>query len=249
MNALWKLAAFDFRLYMRDWITIFWVLVYPVLMLILFGSMFGNEPGAAPGSRYIDYYVPALCAMNVMSVSLFTLNINMITYRENGILRRFRVTPVRKATVLASHAVQGVFLVLAGALEIIIIAKLIWQIELSFTAIITLIGCLLFGCISFFSLGFALSGLANTAGAGSGLAMALFFPMLFLSGIGMPLSYMPQFLQKASEWIPMTYFVELAQGVWHNQALSSFIPELSVLSIFAVITCSLALWLFRWENR
>ncbi|QKG83801.1 ABC transporter permease [Kroppenstedtia pulmonis] len=249
MKALLKLAAFDFRLYLRDWITIFWVLVYPVLMLLLFGSMFGDQPGEVSGSRYIDDYVPALCALNVMSVALFTLNINMITYRENGILRRFQVTPIRKSVVLASHAIQGIVLVLTGAVEIIVIAKLVWDIQIGFTSLVTLIGCLLFGSFGFFSLGFAMSGLASTPGAASGFAMALFFPMLFLSGIGMPLDYFPQFLQTASQWIPMTYLVNLVQGVWQGQGWTGFWPELTVLSVFAAISVALAFILFRWENR
>ncbi|WP_251529908.1 ABC transporter permease [Metabacillus litoralis] len=86
MNAYLKLIVFDFRLYLRDWLTIFWVLIYPILMLLIFGSMFGNEAGKLAGTRYIDFYVPALCVLNVIFVSVFTLNINMITQRENGIL-------------------------------------------------------------------------------------------------------------------------------------------------------------------
>ncbi|GGD66170.1 ABC transporter permease [Paenibacillus nasutitermitis] len=248
MSAVFRLIAFDFRLYLRDWLTIFWILIYPVLMLVIFGSMFGNQPGLTEGSRYIDFYVPALCAMNVLSISVFTLNINIITQREKGILRRYRVSPIPVSAVLASHAVQGIVLVAAGAVEIIVIAKLIWGISFTLSTFLTLLGCLLFGCIGFFSLGFALSGLANTAGAASGIAMVFFFPMLFLSGIAMPLNIFPQFMQTISGWIPMTYFVELVQGVWDNQELASFGTELAVMGGFAVLMVLLAFILFRWEN-
>src|SRR5690554_1915397 len=97
---------FDFRLYFRDMLTIFWLLIYPVLMLLVFGSMFGEQPGPIEGTRYIDIYVPALCVLNVITVSVFTLNINMVTLRESGVLRRFKVTPVRASAVLLSHAMQ-----------------------------------------------------------------------------------------------------------------------------------------------
>jgi ABC-2 type transport system permease protein len=248
MNAVLRLISFDFRLYLRDWLTIFWVLVYPVLMLVIFGSMFGNQPGLTEGSRYIDFYVPALCAMNVLSVSVFTLNINILMQREKGILRRYRVSPIAAPAVLASHAVQGVFLIVAGALEIIIIAKLIWGIAVLWPALLLLLVCLLFGCIGFFSLGFALSGLTNTPGAASGIAMVFFFPMLFLSGIAMPLDIFPAFMQRISDWIPMTYFVQLVQGVWHGQGLSAFGMEFAVMGGFAVVMVILAFLLFRWEN-
>jgi ABC-2 type transport system permease protein len=248
MNALIRLIAFDFRLYLRDWLTIFWMLIYPVLMLIIFGSMFGNQPGAEEGLKYIDSYIPALCAMNVISVSVFTLNINMITQRESGILRRYRVSPIRSASVLLSHSIQGVFLVLAGAIEIILVASFVWDIHFSFPSLLLLFACLLFGCLSFFCLGFALSGLAKTPGAASGLAMIVFFPSLFLSGISMPVDILPTFMQKLSQWLPMSYFVELAQGVWLGGSITSFGTELAVMLGFAVVCWVLAFFLFRWEK-
>ncbi|MBD2843661.1 ABC transporter permease [Paenibacillus sp. IB182496] len=249
MTAFLKLTAFDFRLYVRDWITIFWVLIYPILILLLFGSMFGDSPGIIPGTRYIDNYVPALCAMNVMSVGLFTLNINMVNYRETGMLRRFRVTPLPRASVLASHATQGVVLILAGAVEIILIAKLVWNIEIGVAGIGLLAVCLLLGALGFFSLGFAMSGLSNQPGAASGIAMALFFPMMFLSGIAMPLEILPAFVRAASNWVPMTYFVTLVQGVWSGQTGQSYGLELLVLAGFAAVAAALAFVLFRWENN
>ncbi|MBP1996881.1 ABC transporter permease [Paenibacillus eucommiae] len=248
MNSYLRLMAFDFKLYFRDLLTIFWLLVYPILMLVIFGSIFGDQPGTEPGTRYIDTYVPALCVLNVISVSVFTLNINMVTYRVNGTLRRFRVTPVRASAVLASQGMQGVFLILAGATEIIVLAKLVWDIQLTFSGLLTLIVCLLLGCIGFFSLGFAMSGLTKNAGAASGLAMVIFFPALFLSGIAMPLEIMPQFMQSASKWLPMTYFVDLAQGVWLGHSITEYGLELAVLAGFGMLCVALAFWLFRWEN-
>jgi ABC-2 type transport system permease protein len=248
MNALIRLVAFDFRLYLRDWLTIFWMLVYPILMLLIFGSVFGNQPGALEGATFIDSYIPALCAMNVISVSVFTLNINMITQRESGILRRYRVSPIRSGAVLLSNSIQGIILVLAGAVEIIVIASLVWDIQFSVSSLLMLFVCLLFGSLSFFPLGFALSGLTNTPGAASGLAMAVFFPSLFLSGIAMPVDILPTFMQRVSEWLPMSYFVELARGLWLGESIASFGLAIAIMAGFAVVCWGLAFFLFRWEK-
>lgn len=247
MSHYLRLMKFDFRLYFRDGLTIFWLLIYPVIMLLLFGSMFGDLPGESPGSRYIDVYVPALCILNVISVSVFTLNINMVTLRESGVLRRFRVTPISSSVVLFSHAIQGLFLVLMGAFEIIIIAKLVWNIDIHFISLLLLVMVMLIGCVGFFSLGFALSAATKSAGAASGLAMVVFFPALFLSGIVMPLDNMPQFMQAASQWIPMSYLVNLAQGVWTGNALAQYGMEFIILIGFAIVCTVLALRFFRWE--
>lgn len=248
MRTYAHLIMFDFRLYFRDLLTIFWLLIYPVLMLLVFGSMFGNQPGFVEGTRYIDFFVPALCVLNVITVSVFTLNINMVTQRESGVLRRYRVTPIPASAVLVSHAMQGVFLVLAGAVEIIVIAKLVWNIDISIYALFALLVTMLVGCVGFFSLGFAMSSLTKSAGAASGIAMVIFFPSLFLSGIAMPLEILPQFMQTASQFLPMTYFVELAQGVWNGSSMMAFGIQWAVLAGFAIVCSVLALRFFRWET-
>ncbi|WP_127588052.1 ABC transporter permease [Paenibacillus koleovorans] len=248
MMPLLRLVGFDLRLYFRDFLTIFWTLIYPLVMLLIFGSIFGDQPGVVPGTRYIDSYVAALCAMNVISVSVFTLNINMITQRESGVLRRYRVSPIRASYVLISHSVQGLFLVLVGALEIILVASLMWDLSFSIPNLLLLLMCLLFGCLSFFCLGFALSGWASTPGAGSGLAMAVFFPSLFLSGIAFPIEIMPRFMQTISDFLPMTHFVMLIQGVWAGEPLTSFGVEWAFVGGFGIVCWVLAFLSFRWEK-
>jgi len=248
MNAFLQLMKFDLKLYFRDYITIFWVLIYPVLMLAIFGSMYGDQPGFEEGTRFIDYYVPALCVLNVISVSVFTLNINIITQRESGVLRRYRVSPVRKTAVLASHSLQGVILVILGAIEIIAVSKLIWDVNIEWSGFALLFCCLLYGCLCFFSIGFAISGLAKSAGAGSGLAMIIFFPMLFLSGIMMPIELLPSIMQSISDWLPGAYFVTLAQQVWLGDSVFQYGKEIAVVFGAGVICFALAIWLFKWEN-
>lgn len=248
MTPFLHLMKFDLRLYFRDYMTIFWVLVYPILMLAIFGSIFGDQPGLSPGTRYIDYYVPALCVLNVITVSVFTLNINMITQRESGVLRRYRISPIGKTAVLASHAVQGAILVILGAFEIIAVAKLIWNIDIIWSSLALLIVCLLFGCLCFFSIGFAISGLANTAGAGSGLAMIIFFPMLFLSGIMMPIEVLPAIMQTISEWFPGAYFVVIGQQIWLGESIFQYGKEIAIVFASGVIFYVLAIWLFKWEK-
>ncbi|MBZ5753849.1 ABC transporter permease [Metabacillus sp. DBTR6] len=104
------------------------------------------------------------------------------------------------------------------------------------------------GVFAFLASAFRWSGLTKSAGAASGFAMVIFFPMLFLSGIAMPVEILPQFLQDASKWLPMTHFVELAQGVWNGDALTVFGLELLILTVFGLVCVVLAFLLFRWEN-
>lgn len=246
MNAMLRLAAFDIRIYIRNFASVFWVLVYPVLLLLLFGSMYGNE--TLNGKGFLDSYIPALCAMNVLSVAVFTLNIQMATYRENGILRRFRAAPAPPWVVLASNGLQGVLFVLVAALEVVLVGSLRWKLTLDPMHLLLMTAALLFGCLSFFSLGFALSGLASTVKASSGLAMAVFFPMMFLSGIAMPISLMPASLQAVSKALPLTYLVDLLQGLWYGGPIPNLGLDLLVLGGFCLVSLFLAVRFFRWES-
>ncbi|WP_274362949.1 ABC transporter permease [Paenibacillus thermotolerans] len=247
-NAFAQLAVFDLKQYSRNMMSLFWVLAYPLLMLFLFGTMYGNEPTPLFGGHgFIDTYIPALCSLNVLSVAVFTLNIQMASYRENGVLRRFKAAPVRPWMVLGSNAVQGVVLVILGSLEIVAAGMLVYDVEAGAKEIVLLLAFLLLGCLCFFSLGFALSGLGSGVKTSNGIAMGVFFPMMFLSGVAFPIEVMPDILQAISKFLPMTYMVDLLQSVWYGEEVSQSLGDIAVIAGFGIVCAGLAVRLFRWE--
>jgi len=96
-------------------------------------------------------------------------------------------------------------------------------------------------------MGYLLASLAPTARVAQAIGMVILFPMMFLSGAGMPLQLLPENLRKVSEFLPMTYVVRLIQGLWFGDAWSKLWLPTLVLAGMLVIGTAVSTRLFRWE--
>src|SRR5512136_2231618 len=103
MKSLLKMTWVEAKLFLREPIGAFFTLAFPLMMLFLFGSMYGNKPVPEFGGRgTIDISVPAYTAMIIATTGLMGLTITMAAYRENGVLRRLRTTPVSPLVILTA---------------------------------------------------------------------------------------------------------------------------------------------------
>ena len=103
------------------------------------------------------------------------------------------------------------------------------------------------GSLSFFSLGFVLASVMPTARTAQVVGMAIFYPMLFLSGAGIPLELLPEGVRKVSNFLPLTHVVTLLRGLWVGDAWSQHITEVIVLLSVLAIGVLISARTFRWE--
>jgi ABC-2 type transport system permease protein len=100
-----KMTWMEAKLFLREPVSAFFTLVFPLIMLFIFGFMYNNvppPPGSA-GQGTIDALIPALTAMVIGITGLMAVTMTMTTYRENGVLRRLRTTPVSALVVMAAQ--------------------------------------------------------------------------------------------------------------------------------------------------
>src|SRR5512136_2903138 len=101
MKSLLKMTWIETKLFLREPVGAFFTLVFPLMMLFIFGSIYGNIPSQYfNGLGTVDISVPAYTAMIIATTSLLGLTITITSYREKGILRRLRTTPINPMTVL-----------------------------------------------------------------------------------------------------------------------------------------------------
>jgi ABC-2 type transport system permease protein len=103
------------------------------------------------------------------------------------------------------------------------------------------------GSLSFFSLGFVLASVMPTARTAQVVGMVIFYPMLFLSGAGMPLELLPDGVRKFSNFLPLTHVVTLLRGLWTGDAWNQHITEVIVLVSLLVVGVLISAKTFRWE--
>jgi ABC-type multidrug transport system permease subunit len=179
--------------------------------------------------------------------SFWGLSAAIVTFREQGILRRFHVTPVTAADMLASSIVANYVLTIPTVLIELIFARVIFHVTdfgnlTSFLLLVTV------GVISFASLGLIVASVTNTMQETQVLNQLIWLPLIFLSGATMPLPYLPTIAQKFALFLPATYLVwGLQSATFFGQGVSAVWIEAVSLAAWAVLAFFVAAQLFRWE--
>ena len=247
MKSLIKMTWMETKLFLREPVGAFFTLVFPLMMLFLFGSIYGNTPTPMfNGYGTIDISVPAYTAMIIATTGLVGLTITMSAYRENGILRRLRTTPISPLVVLAAQVIVMFMMTTFGMGLLIVAGKLVYNMRFDGNAFSVLAGFVL-SSLSFYSIGFILAGLMPTARTAQVVGMVLLYPMLFLSGAGFPRELLPETIKNISTFLPLTYVVNLLRGLWIGEAWSQLTTEVTVLAAILVVGVLVSVKTFRWE--
>jgi len=247
MKSLLKMTWMETKLFLREPIGAFFTLVFPLMMLFLFGSIYGNEPSQYfNGYGSMDVSVPAYTAMIIGTSGLMSITITMAAYRENGILRRLRATPISPLVVLAAQVIVVFAMTSLGMVLLIVAGKLVYHVRFEGNALSVLAGFVL-SSLSFFGLGFILAGIMPTARTAQVVGMVLLYPMLFLSGAGFPRELLPEAIKKVSTFLPLTYVVNLLRGLWIGEAWSNHLLNVGVLTGMLIIGVIISAITFRWE--
>lgn len=247
MRTLMKYTWIEIKLFLREPIGAFFSLVFPLMMLFLFGAIYGNEPSEYFGGYgTVDVSIPSYTAMIISTTGIMGLSITMSSYRENGILRRLRATPLRPQIILGAQVAVSLLMTTFGMFMLIIAGNLAYELRFDGNVLNVFLAFML-GSMSFFSLGFVLASVLPNARTAQVVGMAIFYPMLFLSGAGLPLEMLPEGVRKVSNFLPLTHVVTLLRGMWMGNPWSEHITEVIVLFGVLVAGVLISARFFKWE--
>jgi ABC-2 type transport system permease protein len=247
MKSLLKMTWMEAKLFLREPMGAFFTLVFPLMYLLLFGIISGNEPTPQFGGlRTIDASIPGLTAVIICIVGLMSITMTMSTYRENGILRRLRTTPVSPLVVLVAQVIVVFTMTALGMLLLVIAGTLVYHVRFEGNAFSVLAGFVL-SSLSFFSLGFILAGIMPTVRSAWVVGMVLLYPMMLLSGAFFTVELLPAAVQKVSAFIPLTYVVNLLRGLWTGDPWGKHLLDVGVLAGMLVLGIIVSVKTFRWE--
>jgi ABC-2 type transport system permease protein len=254
MKSLLKMTWLEAKLFLREPVNAFFTLVFPLMYLFLYGSIFSNMSVPESGGQAavnntmgtIASYIPALTAMIIGTTGLMATTITMASYREKGILRRLRTTPVSPLVVLAAQVTVVFVMISLGMLLLVIVGKLVYHVDFEGNAF-SVLGGFILSCLSFLGIGFILAGSLPTTRSAQTVAMVLLYPMLFLSGAFFSVKLLPAAVQKVSAFMPLTYVVNLLSGLWVGEAWGSHLLDVGVLAALLVVGVLVSVKTFRWE--
>ncbi len=246
-RSLVSLVVVNLRLYVREPIATFFTVAFPIMLVLIFGAIYGNQPQEMfDGYGSMDISMPAYTALILGTVGLLGVAITTSSYREAGILRRFRITPLRPIVCIAADVIANLIMTLVGMGGVVAMGWLLYRVQFEGRAISVILAVILSGT-AMFAVGYLIARLAPNARVAQVIGMVVLYPMLFLSGAGIPLEVMPDSIRTISDYLPLSYVVRLLRGLWLNESWGSLLLETGVLVGILILCAAIAARLFRWE--
>lgn len=248
MRGLLCLLATEFKLFFRIPVFAILTIIFPAGLLYMFGAIFGNKPvDMFGGYGTIDVSIPSYSGMIIVITGILSLPIGVANYREKKILKRFNATPMNAYSILVSQVFVNFIMTLCGMIVLIIVGKIFFDMRF-LGRVFPVIFAFTLSTLSIFSCGFLIASVSPpSVRATNSIAMAVYFPMLFLTGATMPIEMFPPVMKTISKFIPATYAINLQKGIWLGGTLPEFSHDILMLSIFLVACIVISVLTFRWE--
>ena len=245
MTAAWRMTRTEIKLFLREPMAVFFTLVFPLMMLFLFGSIFGNDPDPDLGGRgSVDVSVPGYMAVIIATAGLLGLPINLASYRAQGVLRRFRATPIRPGVVLVAQLAVTLVFATLGSLLLVAAGRLFFGLHLP-PATAPVLVAFLVSAAGIFALGFVLASVLPNARTAQAVGMTVLFPMMFLSGAALPRALLSERIRDVAQALPLTHVVSLLDQAWAGAGWN--VSALVVLAGVLVAGVVISSRYFRWE--
>lgn len=233
------------RLFWRNREAAFFSFLFPLLLLVLLGAVYGNE--RIEGVRGATYLLAGLLGYGVGATAFAALAITLVVRREAGVLKRVRGTPLTPATYLSAVIASTVVVIGLQAVAQVLIGRYALAADWPGSPA-TLVAVLLLGAASFAALGLATTAFVRTGEGSSAVVNAVYLPMAFISGAFFSPREMPAFLEAISEVLPLTYLLRLIRAVFVEDAsVGSSLGSIAAVLVWGAAGLVLALRMFRWE--
>ena len=247
MRGLWRLAWLEIKIFLREPLGVFGT-VLPVLIFVVLGRLFGGlTRGASAGvPRALSVDLPIFTALLIGVSAVSSLVAIIAIYREGGILKRLRATPLGPLTILTAH-VTVKLLFTAVTLAAMMLAGRRYLPADADIPLMSFSLALLFSTVSILSLGFLIASVVPTARFAQPIGSLILYPMLAVSGLFVPIRAFPPMLRAVARALPLTYAVSLLKGIWRGEGWAAHGTDVAVLALMFALFSAISARVFRWE--
>ena len=248
MRGLWELTWLETKIFAREPLGLFGTVALPVVVFVVVGRVLGRRPAALSlaSRRLVDTDVPVFASLLIALSAALSLVTIIAIYREGGILKRLRATPLRPHTILTAHVLVKLLLT-ALTLVLMILAGRRYYPAGASIPVVGFTFALLFSTVSILSIGFVIASIVPTARFAQPVGTVVLYPMIALSGLFVPVDSFPPALQWLSRALPLTYAVSLLKGIWNGDAWSAHLGDAAALIVVFAVCTALSARVFRWE--
>jgi len=246
LATLATLTRVETALLLREPAAVLFTLALPVVLLVLNGQV-GNDPNPRfGGAGAIDVLMAGYLVYVMATSAIMGLGETLADYRDRGILRRLRVTPLRPWQILSSHALTHLAMTVVGVAVLVGLGAVAYDLHRP-AAIGATVLALFASAASMIAIGFVLGALLPSVRTTQAVAAAIYFPAIFVSGALFPREVLPAFAQRIGDFLPMTYAVRSIREAWTLGTVDWV--GLGILAGTTAVLVLVAVRMFRWEAR
>ena len=199
------------------------------------------------GSRYVDWLIPGLIGLNLMSTGMWAIGFGIVFMRQKKQLKRLIATPMKRSDFLLAQILARMAFLLLEVPPIMLFAWLAFDVDVA-GSMLSLLIVILLGAFTFAGLGLLASSRATTIEGVSGINNVIMLPMFVLSGVFFSANRFPDAIQPVIKALPLTALNDALRGIYNEGAgITSLIPEIAILLVWTGLAFLLAVRLFRWQ--
>jgi ABC-2 type transport system permease protein len=241
LRTILTLAGVRIRITVRNKTFLFFSLIMPLVIFFLYGTVFAKGK-----PEEVTYLMGPILSFTVMG-TFWGLSMQLVTWREQGILRRFRLAPISPLSMILSSVLANYILILPTVIFELLLARLLYHVT-TFGNLTSVFILVILGITAFGAMGLVVASVTNTMQETQIINQILWFALIFLSGATLPLALLPRMVQRVGLFLPATYFIYgLQRAMLNRAALQTLGMVLISLIVWAVLTIFLSSQLFRWE--
>jgi ABC-2 type transport system permease protein len=248
LKGLLALTWLEIKIFVREPLGLIGSVAVPVASFVILGRLIGGRPRqlSEPVTRLLNVQIPVLAVLLISLSAVLSLITIVAIYRESGILKRLRATPLRPHTILTAQVLVKLAFTLVTMALLLLAGKRYYPVNLEVPMVSSALA-LAFSTVAIMSMGFLIASLVPTARFAQPMASLVLYPMLGLCGLFAPIADLPPALRAIARVLPLTYAASLLKGIWVGEPWSAHGLDLAALLVTFVVCTVLATKVFRWE--
>ena len=247
----WHVFRYQNVIFFRNLLSAFFALAFPLMFLLIFGGIFGSQIDPTTGVPVIQTMVPSMLVFAVVSSTYINLAIVVPIARDEGILKRVRGTPMPPSAFMVGRIASAVWVALISAAIQLVVAVFLYDFEIIWRTVPAAMVGVVLGIACFSALGLAVASIIPNGDSAPMIANFTALPILFLSGIFLPLDAAPAWVRAIGEVFPIRHmYLALAETTVPPEVSLGFAwTHLGVVALWTAAGVIAAVRFFRWDDN
>ncbi|MET0565093.1 MAG: ABC transporter permease [Acidimicrobiia bacterium] len=249
VSLVWQQFLYQNKVFWRTPIAAFFTIVFPLMLLVLFTAIFGNEEIEGLGITTAQYFTPGLAVFAAVSATYTNLAIGTAIARDNGILKRIRGAPIPPWGYIAGRVVSSVYLAFLAMALMMAVGVVFYGVQIIARTLPAALLTFVVGVSCFAALGMLVAAISPNGDATPAITNATLLPVAFISNIFFPIENPPRWMEIAGNFFPLKAFAEAFRDAFDPTLTGSQFhwPQIGYLLLWGVVAGLLAIRFFRWE--